>query len=415
MLTDLGMFGDLTEEFLLKIAKDIEESASVGGDDDILDQDKNDGRKKVKRCNNLNGGNDSSSNDNDSSRSNSDGDGDDDNNGNNNGNSNKKSLEVARGRGKRLLSYIKQAENSSDFFKLRLCQKLRIISFIPVLRPVSTQQGGHIVYEPSLSSFDELLAVSAGPLGFSVMPVLDEDIAPPLIFFSSLGVTTSPVIEVVLRHLRNLTVNCGDCLDRWNHEKYTIRDTFSALFSYLSDNWKNIVPPVQDAIKFSQIIPVGHFLVRPARLFFRLQGDDLSPFMHEMPRYFGTHEQFLKEILGIKEQPSASDYIQVGKMKKIRICLSFSLSLSRLSPSLSFSLSLSLSLSLSFSLTLSVSLSLSLASLSLSLSIYLSFSRSLIHTRTYKQTFDLCPNIPLSDYIYLFSLTISLFPPSLLL
>ena len=343
MLTDLGMFGDLTEEFLLKIAKDIEESASVGGDDDILDQDKNDGRKKVKRCNNLNGGNDSSSNDNDISRSNSDGD--DGNNGNNNGNSNKKSLEVARGRGKRLLSYIKQAENSSDFFKLRLCQKLRIISFIPVLRPVSTQQGGHIVYEPSLSSFDELLAVSAGPLGFSVMPVLDEDIAPPLIFFSSLGVTTSPVIEVVLRHLRNLTVNCGDCLDRWNHEKYTIRDTFSALFSYLSDNWKNIVPPVQDAIKFSQIIPVGHFLVRPARLFFRLQGDDLSPFMHEMPRYFGTHEQFLKEILGIKEQPSASDYIQVGKVKKIRIfllsTLSLSLSLSRRSLSLSACLSVS--------------------------------------------------------------------------
>ena len=68
--------------------------------------------------------------------------------------------------------------------------------------------------------------------------------------------------------------------------------------------------PVQDAIKCSQIIPVGHFLVRPARLFFRLQGDDLSPFMHEVPRYFGVHEQFLK-IIGVKEEPSASDNIEV--------------------------------------------------------------------------------------------------------
>ena len=54
----------------------------------------------------------------------------------------------------------------------------------------------------------------------------------------------------------------------------------------------------------------GHFLVRPARLFFRLQGEDLSPFMHEVPRYFGAHEQFLKE-LGVKEEPSASDYVEV--------------------------------------------------------------------------------------------------------
>ncbi len=24
--------------------------------------------------------------------------------------------------------------------------------------------------------------------------------------------------------------------------------------------------------------------------------EDLSPFMHEIPRYFGVHEQFLKEV-----------------------------------------------------------------------------------------------------------------------
>ena len=279
MLEELGMLPDLKEDYLLRVAKDIEVSAS-GKNRTMNNQD---GKKNSIRGNNHDADNDSRSND---------------------------SFRRAGGRGKRLLRYLKQSENCSDLFKLRMCQKLSVISFIPARKPVSIELGGHIIFEKCLASFRELLATSAGPLGFSVMPVLDEDLAPPLIFFSFLGVTTSPVIEVVLRHLRNLTVNSGDSLDRWNHEKYSIRETFSTLFQYLLDNWKNIVPPVQDAIKCSQIIPVGHFLVRPARLFFRLQGDDLSPFMHEVPRYFGAHEQFLK-IIGVKEEPSASDNIEV--------------------------------------------------------------------------------------------------------
>ena len=279
MLLELGMLPDLKEDYLLKVAKDIEVSASVKN----RTMNNQDGKKNSISGNNHDADNDSRSND---------------------------SFRRAGVRGKRLLRYLKQSENCSDLFKLRMCQKLSIISFIPARKPVSIELGGHIVFENSLTTFRELLATSAGPLGFSVMPVLDEDLAPPLIFFSYLGVTTSPAIEVVLRHLRNLTVNSGDSLDRWNHEKFSIRETFSILFQYLFDNWKNIVPPVQDAIKCSQIIPVGHFLVRPARLFFRLQGDDLSPFMHEVPRYFGAHEQFLK-ILGVKEEPSASDNIEV--------------------------------------------------------------------------------------------------------
>ena len=282
MLEELGMLPDLKEDYLLRVAKDIEVSAS--GRNQMLDNSQGTKKNSV-GGNNLNINNDSKGSGSDSFR-------------------------LARSRGKRLLRYLKQSENCSDLFKSRMCQKLSIISFIPARKPVSIELGGHILYESTLTSFKELLAISAGPLGFSVMPVLDEDLAPPLIFFSALGVTTSPPIEVVLRHLRNLTVNSGDSLDRWNHEKFSIRETFSTLFQHLYDQWKHIVPPVQDAIKCSQIIPVGHFLVRPARLFFRLQGDDLSPFMHEVPRYFGAHEQFLK-ILGVKEEPSASDNIEV--------------------------------------------------------------------------------------------------------
>lgn len=258
MLTELGMLEDLEEEYLLKVAKDIEVSATGAG--------VSPGVSDV--------------------------------------------LEECRERGRRLLRYLKQSESCSAVYKARLCSKLRIISFIPVMRPISVTPGGNIIYQSSLCSFDEVLATSAAPLGFSVMPVLDEDIAPPLIFFSSLAVTTSPTIEVVLRHLRNLTLDCGDLLDRWNNTQISIKETFSALFSFLMDHWQTIVPDVKNAIKRSQMVPVGHFLVRPSRLFFRLQGEDLSPFMHEVPRCFGAHEKFLKEI-GVKEQPEAEDYVEV--------------------------------------------------------------------------------------------------------
>ena len=258
MLTELGMLQDLNGEYLLKVAKDIEVSASGLGDSP--------GVSEV--------------------------------------------LNECRERGRRLLRYLKQSESCSDIYKARLCSELRVVSFIPVLRPISATLGGYITYESSLCSFDEVLATSAAPLGFSVIPVLDEDIAPPQIYFSSLAVTTSPPIEVVLRHLRNLTLNCGDLLDRWNNTQISIKDTFSALFSFLMDHWQTIVPAVKNAIKCSQMVPVGHFLVRPSRLFFRLQGEDLSPFMHEVPRCFGAHEKFLKE-LGVKEQPEAEDYVEV--------------------------------------------------------------------------------------------------------
>ena len=89
---------------------------------------------------------------------------------------------------------------------------------------------------------------------------------------------------MVLRHIRNLT-SCGDSLDRWNTQQFSLRETFSALFVYLAEHWREVVPNVKDALRAAQLVPVGHVLVRPSRLFFRLAGDDFAPFMHEMPRY----------------------------------------------------------------------------------------------------------------------------------
>ena len=271
---------DLTEDFLLKIAKDIEVSASseaLSGGGSAVEGDYG-GSPGV---------------------------------GVGAGAGVDRAVVVSRERGKRLLRYLKQSENCSDFFKSRLCAQLRVISFVPVSRPVEVTLGGFVVYSAALGTFDEVISVSGGALGFTVMPVLDEDIAPPLIFFSSLAVATSPSIEVVLRHIRNLTVHCGDSLDRWNYSHSSVQETFAGIFEFLKDHWKGIVPSVQRALRESQIVPVGHFLVRPSRLFFRLQGEDLSPFMHEVPRCFGAQEGFLKE-LGVKEEPLAGDYVEVG-------------------------------------------------------------------------------------------------------
>ena len=258
MLTELGMTGDLTIEYLLRVAKDIEESAC-----------------QVEA-----------------------------------GPADEQALGGCRDRGRRLLKYLRQSESCTDLFKARLCMSLKDVSFIPVMRPISTELGGYVLYEPALCSFNEVLAHSAGALGYSVMPLLEEDLAPPLIFFSSLSITTLPPLEVVLRHVNNLTINSGDSLDRWNQPKYSITDTFSALYEYLGTRWGSIDRAIRKAIQNSQIVPVGNFLVRPSRLFFRLQREDLSPFMHEVPRCLGAHETFLK-VLGVKEEPAGADYVEV--------------------------------------------------------------------------------------------------------
>jgi hypothetical protein len=117
-------------------------------------------------------------------------------------------------------------------------------------------------------------------------------------------------MQEVLRHLKNIIASAGDSgdtLDRWNMEgKFTLRDTFQELFGFLADHWRDINPVEQLALSASACVPVGHALIKPGRLFFRLS-EDLSPFMHEIPRFFGVHEVFLKS-LGVRERPSSEDY-----------------------------------------------------------------------------------------------------------
>jgi hypothetical protein len=101
-------------------------------------------------------------------------------------------------------------------------------------------------------------------------------------------------MDLVLRHFRNITALAGDSLDRWN-SVFPIPQTFAAVYAHIHDNWRDVTPAGRDALRAASIVPVGACLVRPSRVFFRL-AEDLSPFMHELPRAFGAHESFLKEV-----------------------------------------------------------------------------------------------------------------------
>ena len=114
-------------------------------------------------------------------------------------------------------------------------------------------------------------------------------------------------MDVVLKHLRNITAHSGDTSDRWNSHNYPMIQTFGFIFSYISERWRDVNISVQGSLRTSSIIPIGHQLAKPSRVFFRLS-EDLSPFMHEIPRVFGAQEKFLKEI-GVRERPSPQDYV----------------------------------------------------------------------------------------------------------
>jgi hypothetical protein len=216
-------------------------------------------------------------------------------------------LREAAERGRGLLRYVKANDRISLLLQNKtVAAAIGKIRFVPMRIPVSTEPGGYVTYRDDVGRFDMLLARTHGMLAFTVLPIIDEDIVPPQYFYSSLGITNSPPAEVVLRHVRNLTSQ-GESLDRWN-APYEIAKTFSAIFQYLQDNWKSLSPNVKTSLSNINLIPVGNMLIKPTRLFFRL-AEDLSPFMHEIPRLYGAHEAFLKQI-GIKETPSVQDYVR---------------------------------------------------------------------------------------------------------
>jgi hypothetical protein len=208
---------------------------------------------------------------------------------------------------RRLLRYLRDESRALDILDQDLARKLRKIVFVPAQKFVRAEAGCHFVFESEICSFEQVMIRSKGPLAFTQYRMLDDDISPPQHFASSLGITVEPKTEVVLKHVSILT-HAGETIDRWNHPLFDADKTFAEIFRFLADNWNSVPNNEKVSLRTRPLIPVGHYLVPPSRLFFRLS-EDLSPFMHEVPRLYGPHEQFLKKI-GVKESPSAVDYSQ---------------------------------------------------------------------------------------------------------
>jgi len=215
-------------------------------------------------------------------------------------------VDEAIAKGRIIMRYMLESDVAMGI-DMPTARKLGKIVFVPVKKPMRFERGGLVEYETCVCSFNQTVTQSSGPLVFSVLPVLTEDVSLPQILSSSLGITITPQVEIVLKHLRNLTT-CGETLDRWSFADCSVQHTFGHIFSFLSDHWKDVPAAVQRALCTANLVPVGHQLMTPSRMFFRLS-QDLSPFMHEVPRAFGAHERFLTAV-GVREVPSPQDYIK---------------------------------------------------------------------------------------------------------
>ena len=134
----------------------------------------------------------------------------------------------------------------------------------------------------SLYRFQDVAAPKDRNLVFKVLPVVHENVVPPQVMFSSLGIQSPPTIQIVLKQLRLLTENGGD-LYHWGYKHSTIEEVFGSIFSFLQENYDGISPIVQSGLREHPIVPVGTTLVKASKLFFRL-AKDLAPFFFEVPR-----------------------------------------------------------------------------------------------------------------------------------
>lgn len=86
------------------------------------------------------------------------------------------------------------------------------------------------------SNLSRILSPTAAPkdrhLCYKVMPVLHDSCAPPQLMYSTLGITSPPSINVVLRQIRMLT-EVESTLDHWTYKHGSVEQVFSELFSYL--------------------------------------------------------------------------------------------------------------------------------------------------------------------------------------
>ncbi len=160
-------------------------------------------------------------------------------------------------------------------------------------------------YELTLTSYKNISTYKDANLSFTCSPILSEEVCPPQVMWSSLGIVSPPKIDVVLRHLRNLTKD-GGFLDRWEYKEDSIIAVFGSMYKFLDDNYEKLSPRVQDAMRSTAIVPVGTVLVKPKDMFFRMQMN-LQPLLYEVPRWCGGFAGLFEKI-GVREAPRREDY-----------------------------------------------------------------------------------------------------------
>jgi len=204
-----------------------------------------------------------------------------------------------------LLEYF--AENFGEFYD----NNQEFIQNLSQVRCVPAENDGE---GTALYRFCDIAAPKDRHLCFRVMPVLLSSCAPPQVMFSRLEIVSPPPISVVLHQVRDLTEDEGS-LDHWTYKHGSAEQVFSAIFSFLQDNFSDLSPRVKEVISERHIVPVGSSFVKASRLFFRL-AKDLAPFFYEVPRAFGAYDVLLRQ-LGVRDSPKSGDYaISLVELKR---------------------------------------------------------------------------------------------------
>ena len=133
------------------------------------------------------------------------------------------------------------------------------------------------------------------------MPCLKQMVRVNDVIRDKMRVSSPPPPSTVVANLRRISPST---LERWPlSEKVTA--VFGRIFAHLWSKWGEVGEVERQELRGMAVIPVGGDLLRPSRVFFRLEGS-FAPLMFELPRVYGAHEPLLRQ-LGVREAPSPRD------------------------------------------------------------------------------------------------------------
>ncbi|KAG5176706.1 hypothetical protein JKP88DRAFT_265343 [Tribonema minus] len=184
--------------------------------------------------------------------------------------------------------------------------ELSRVRFVPVQAPVNARAGvGGGGFVTRLMRFEDAAAPRDAHLCYTVLPVLADGAAPPQMFWSRLRVVSPPPLESVLAHLHNIAQ--PNALDQWDYKDPPSK-VFRSLYAFIEEEWPKLTDYAKKELQAAPLVPVRGRMVKASRLFFRLRGEDLAPYLYEVPRAFGAFDRLFRQ-LGTTMTPTAQDYV----------------------------------------------------------------------------------------------------------